>query len=512
MSQIEKTVVEKSEENGFRNLILVVTLLLLFLMASRTPLDSDLWWHLQSGRVMIETGKPLLTDIFSYTREGQVWVNHSWLSEIILFYLYQWTGWMGLSAWMGVMAVLLGVFLWLQLPLRTFSRAGFVLLAGVCCAPLMTPRPQFFSLVFLACLIWVVDLWLERNDKLLWIIVPFFILWSNLHGGYMLGILFLLSSAVGLLLDTISSDEDDRRGKLKRACILAGVSLASYAAAAVNPNGIRMWFIPFQTVGVDVLRLLIQEWASPDFHGMETWPFAFYLTLLVFCLSRKTKKIPFRLVIPSLLFILLGLYARRNMAVAVIVSLLMLAVAWNNLPITDFFTALIPKSIQNWYADYRTRGGNDIPVSKKKVINLIFAGLLGMGCFFKLAAVTHPVLVTAFEQRYNPEQAVVFMDSHKALVNGRLFNSYNWGGYLIWKNAQIKVFVDGRTDLFGDEILREWLTITQVDKGWEDLLQKRQVTRVMIEPTRPLASALPAAGWVERFRDTQTVIFDRAIP
>lgn len=509
MNQIDLPVAEKSKNKGFENLILVITLLLLFLMASRSPVDSDLWWHLQSGRVMVETGRPLLTDIFSYTREGQVWVNHSWLSEVLLFGLFRVAGWTGISTLMGLMAVLLGAFLWKLISGGVFIRSGFILLAGVCSAPLMTPRPQFFSLVFLAILMWLVDRWFRLNGKQIWFTVPLFILWSNLHGGYMLGILFLLASSAGFLLDAFSPDEMDRRGKLGQAGILAAASITGYVAAGINPNGFRMWLIPFQTVGVDVLRQLIQEWASPDFHSIETWPFAFYLIFLLFCLAIKNKRIPLWKVVPALLFILLGLYARRNMAVAVIISLPILVDAWNDLGKKDFFLSFIPSGVVRWYANYRSTYSQEFSESKKRRINLIFAGLLGMACFFKVAAVTHPVLMSAFEQKYFPEKAFHFVNEHPDPIRGRLFNSYNWGGYLTWKDPGIKVFVDGRTDLFGDEILDEWITITQAGKGWENLLQKWHVTRVMIEPTRPLASVLSTADWVERYRDSQAVIFDR---
>ncbi|HEX7556042.1 MAG TPA: hypothetical protein VF338_05410, partial [Leptolinea sp.] len=183
---------------GFQNLILVITLLLVFLMASRSPIDSDLWWHLQSGRIMVETGKPLLTDVFSFTRAGMDWINHSWLAEITLYSIYNLANWVGLSVWMGLMAVLIAWFLWLQIPGGAFTRAGFVLLASIACAPLWTPRPQFFSLLFLTGLIWLVFRWLQKGGKYIWLTIPLFILWSNLHGGYFLGIIYLFTCAAGL--------------------------------------------------------------------------------------------------------------------------------------------------------------------------------------------------------------------------------------------------------------------------------------------------------------------------
>jgi hypothetical protein len=82
----------QADQNGFRWLILIVTLLLIFAMAARTALDSDMWWHLRAGEITWTTMKPVLDGAFSYTRAGQYWLNHSWLSEVGMFLLYRWGG------------------------------------------------------------------------------------------------------------------------------------------------------------------------------------------------------------------------------------------------------------------------------------------------------------------------------------------------------------------------------------------------------------------------------------
>lgn len=493
---------------GFQNLILVLTLLLIFLVASRSPLDSDLWWHLQSGKVMTETGKPLLSDVFSYTRGGQVWVNHSWLSEVFLYSLYRLTGWLGISAWMGLMAVIIACILWFQVESDHFSKAGIVLLASVSCAPLWTPRPQFFSLVLLVFLAWLIDQWIKKGGRSLWITIPVFILWSNLHGGYILGILYLLACAAGLVLDGFPTE----KRKLHQAGLILIVAIGGYLSTAVNPNGIRMWLIPFQTVGVGILRQFIQEWASPDFHSVESWAFAAYLILFLFCLARRSGKVPFSQLMPSLLFILMALYARRNISIAVVVSTPILLQAWTDMKVWSVISQKSPEYLKQLFVRYKAMPRRELTDSQKRTINLVFAGLLGLFSFFKLAAVTNPVLMEAFERKYYPENAVKYLAASPITEKGRLFNAYNWGGYIVWKNPDEKVFVDGRTDLFGDAILGEWLTIIQAGNGWQDLMAKWGITRIIIEPNRPLVFALPKDEWVEQYRDDQAVIFDRVSP
>ena len=78
-------------------LILVVVILLVAAMASGAPLDTDMWWHLKAGEQTLQTGRPLLVDIFSFTRMGVAWVNHSWLAQVILYALYHAAGFTGLG-------------------------------------------------------------------------------------------------------------------------------------------------------------------------------------------------------------------------------------------------------------------------------------------------------------------------------------------------------------------------------------------------------------------------------
>ena len=328
MSNQETDQIKEQKSVDFPTLILVVTMLLVFLMASRSPLDTDMWWHLRSGQIMVETGKPLLTDVFSYTRAGMEWTNHSWLGQIILFEIYQIAGWAGLSSLMGLIAVLIAWLIWLQIPGGAFTRAAFVLLASIVSAPLWTPRPQLFSLLFLAVLVWLVNHWLHRGGRSIWWVLPLFVLWSNIHGGFVLGIIFLITTAAGIFLDGFLREQSSIPAKLTQAKILLAAAIGGYAAAAINPNSYKMWLIPFQTVGVGVLRQFIQEWASPDFHSPETWPFVFFILLLFIIQSLNSRKANYQQLIPAVVFILMSLYAKRNIAVVAIVSTPWLATSW----------------------------------------------------------------------------------------------------------------------------------------------------------------------------------------
>ncbi len=92
---------------------------------------------------------------------------------------------------------------------------------------------------------------------------------------------------------------------------------------------------------------------------------------------------------------------------------------------------------------------------------------------------------------------------------GRLFNPYNWGGYLLWALPEYPVFIDGRTDLYDDELIESWLQVVRGDPGWDQVLDRWDVALVLIEPEMPLAGELEESGWALLFVDHQASVYGR---
>jgi hypothetical protein len=114
---------------------------------------------------------------------------------------------------------------------------------------------------------------------------------------------------------------------------------------------------------------------------------------------------------------------------------------------------------------------------------------------------------TALAERL-PVAAVEYIDAHRP--PGPLFNSYNWGGYILWAlYPEYPSFVDGRTDLFDDEVLREYLTAWRADDGWQAVLEDRGIRLALLEPNAPLVHALEFAGWSKVYADSQAVVLQR---
>ncbi len=489
----------------FDRLLLVVVFILIFAMAARTPLDTDMWWHLSAGDEMLRTGRILLTDVFSFTRAGANWTNPYWLSQAGMAILYRWQGALALSGAVALLAVLSMILVSLQCQAPALLKAAGLLLGSIVASVVWSPRPQIVSLVLMALVGYLLYLYKWRGRDVLWALPLTFILWSNNHGGYPLGLILIGLMLAGEILNHLM--------KIPSPAVLPGrkmIRLALWGAACgiavlVNPNGPRMWWLPFQTVEMQVLQQFIPEWASPDFHSLIQQSLLWLLLACFAAVALSGRVVDGSDLLILLAFAGMALLARRNYGpfalVAVPVFTRYGAFAFN---------AWLERS--PWLERFITRSRSPGPVSAraaatKKAVNLALAGFLWLFALGKLYAVSHPVLVEHYIAGGYPAQAVDWLKQNRG--EERVFNEYNWGGYLQWGLRGFPLFVDGRTDLFNDEIVGQWITVVQAGEGWQVILDRYQVDLVMLQPDRPVLTVLPQAGWQMLYRDPQVVIYGR---
>ena len=106
-----------------------------------------------------------------------------------------------------------------------------------------------------------------------------------------------------------------------------------------------------------------------------------------------------------------------------------------------------------------------------------------------------------------PAEAVNFIRETKPA--GRLFNSYNWGGYILWELPEYPVFIDGRTDLYDDDLINEWLQVLRAEPGWQAGLERWQVRLILVENGTPVVGQLEQNGWKQLYQDELAVIYGR---
>ncbi len=462
-------------------LVWTVTLLSIFLLLTRTPVDADVWWHLRAGQVMWESRTILLWDVFSYTLAGAPWANAFWLSEIFLFLLHALGGYFALTVFVAGTGALTFFIVSRQINVNPFIGAFTIILAAITAAPIWGPRPQLLSFLLVALL----DFWLSDFRRPRWVLAPLFALWANLHGGWIWGFLLLAAHAAGLGVHLVIS-ADERPARWRELRSLLGWTALSALAIGLNPNGLSLWRLPFQQVTVS---MEIQEWLSPDFHRIDFHPFLWMLFLLIVTAPFAPKPLNWGQVFKALGFAYLTFVAQRNIALFAITAAPLLA-SWAHAALQP----LLHRPPQS------TR---DLPAHWRQGINALLVGLLTLAALLNAWQVSLPERV---DEHY-PLGAVNWMRENQP--TGRLFNSYNWGGYLIWTLPEYPVFIDGRADLYGNDLLDQWHTVVNNRDEALAILDQWQIETLLLEPGWPIVDALLARGWQTAYQDDLSTILRR---
>ncbi|MFO3795684.1 MAG: hypothetical protein ACK8QZ_00095 [Anaerolineales bacterium] len=466
-----------------RSLLSWLLPLLLFLILSHTPADPDMWWHLRNGQEMAQQRAILLEDRFSYTRYGAPWVNVFWLPDLILYGLYRVAGFFGLGLVTAALGAALFTHIWKTRPRAPFLSAFLVILAAIAIAPFWSVRPQLASFLLLAWLAERIETWRRSPSRPFWLPL-LFLLWANLHGGFIWGFLYLLAFLFGEFLERRLQPETSLppRSLLE----LSFWAFLSIPTTLVNPNGLALWQLPFHTVDVS---MGIYEWLSPDFHKPFLHPVLWMLFLYLLGLSLRRAPVRLSQTLPILGFAYMGFVSQRALAAFLLLLAPSLLEIWEE----------IGKAWRSSRPELPANLGL-LPRPWLIALNATLVIGLGLGALVRAWALASPEAV----HRDYPHGAIAWLRQNRP--PGRLFNSYNWGGYLTFNLPEYPVFIDGRADLYGEELIHQWQQIVQATpQAWE-LLQKWQVQIVLLEPDQPLVKALIERGWKIAYQDQTSIL------
>ena len=495
-----------------RTLVIWITFLAVFAMAARISVDTDTWWHLRAGEWMVENRQILQVDYFSHTRYGEPWRYPGWLVEILMYWMYRLAGPGGLNLWTAGMVTLAFAFVWRVQSGSPYLRAFITVLAAAVSGVYWAARPYLVTFLLAALFLYILERWRWRGEpkyeRRLWLLPPLMILWANSHGGFITGFLLLAVYLVGetwgwmsaVILRWRSPNYPREQGQqhARRLRKLGWITLFSLVAACLSPVGPRLLLYPFQTVEIAALQAYIQEWQAPDFHNLNVQPFLWLLLLSLGAVGASRRRLALTDFLLLAGFAYLGFLAARNIALFALAAPPVLSRhAGHALSVTGRVLHLKP-----------LEGATP---ARLRRLNVILLGVVCLAVLVKLASVVPAAANADYFSQKLPLAAVQAVG--QSAPPGKLFNSYNYGGYLVWALRDYPVFVDGRTDLYNDEIISEWLAAVRAEPGWEDILESRGVGVILIEPEMPLASVLEhQSGWKELYRDELAVVYERTIP
>ena len=465
----------------------------LLAMTARNAVDPDLWWHLRTGQWIVETGHVPHSDPFSFTRAGHAWVSHEWLSEIVFYELWKHGGAAALIVFSAIITTAGFMLLYLRCPGKRHWAAAATAFGALASAPSWGVRPQMFTFTLASLLLWLLEggTRKDRPRLLLWI-PPLFLLWLNLHAGFALGPALLFACGVGLIMETAVGDTPWQEARPIFLRVLL-VLLACLALVPLNPSGAQLYRYPFDTLRSPGMRSFIVEWFSPDFHEWLYRPFLLVWLLLLTALASSRSRPRGCVIVPLLLTSFAAVDAVRHIPIFVLLAIPVIAEA---LPAPPASLAVSQR---------RSDSSRFRPLFNGAV-------LLLMAVFALVKWVGLARNQDAREAEQFPQKAVAFLRASDQ--PRKIFVYYDWGGYAIWKlYPEYRVFVDGRADLYGDDLLRQFKTAVQLRTGWRDVLDRWKVEAVLVPPSCALAQALLLdPNWHAVFSDSKAIILSRTHP
>lgn len=416
--------------------LLAFTLVVPFILGTMNRIfaDGDVSWHVAAGQWMVAHGRVPLVDPFSFSAAGKPWVAHEWLSEVLMGGAYNVAGFTALSVLviMALSALMLVIGLELGRWLRPVETAALLIVVAVTLMPFLLARPMVFAWPVLA--FWTVQLMhaRERGAAPPWWLALVMLLWVNMHASFVLGLLLVGAFALEALID-----EADK----KRVIIGWGAfGLLSTALCLLNPNTVTGFIAPVAALTSHTINL-VQEFRPTDMSFTPGFEYSLLLILAI-CLGRGAKIPPVRLLV--LLGLLhLALQHMRHQALFIIVAAL-----------------LIARPVANSEGKLVSQTGT---TSRRKLLRFAAVG------FVLLVGLRLAQPLTPPDSNINPMSALASIPAD--LRDQPVLNSYSFGGPLILRG--VKVFIDGRTDVYGDPFVLKYKRMLDGDAGEVARAQRR---------------------------------------
>jgi hypothetical protein len=475
----------------------------------------DVWALLAGGRYIVAHGLPA-TDPFSFTAADRRWVNHSWLSQVLLYLAYARLGPVALVLLKGAAGAATVAIVFRSALRRSRAPVAAALVAGLVAigvGPWWELRPQVLTYLIWAAFLAAHAAWRAGDARALWLLPPLMAAWVNVHAAFALGVVALALWIAGLAgvralkrLGRRSGGEPAPDGRspaprardgsadpaaprpappaLRPLLVAAGVVLL---ATLANPWGWRAWAFPLAMTTSRRALAASVDWYPPDFLDPALLPALLALPGLALALALPRVRPPLDEGLLLGFLMAASLRSARHLPLCLIAGAPLLA-------------RLVAASASRAVAA-RPRLA---PLGTGLAVAGLAAGILGVLGWTR-APDRNPFLQELDEVRY-PVEAVAFM--RRARPPAPLFNAYVWAGYELWALPEYRVFIDNRFEVYPQRVIDDYVAVTYLDAGWEAVLDRWRIRTLLVDRGSPLARALAASGrWRPVFAAREAAVF-----
>ncbi|WP_426693240.1 hypothetical protein ACMC5O_000602 [Sphingomonas sediminicola] len=429
--------------------------------------DGDVSWHIATGQWILAHGQIPRTDPFSFTWAGKPWVPIEWFAETIMASAYRFAGYSGISALATAALIALHAVIVSNATrfVRPLSALGAIVAMDVVLIPMMLARPHLLAWALLA--FWTVLMVHARKKDG----VPplaaalLMVVWTNLHGSFVIGL--VVAAALGLEALLASSD----RSRALRQWGLFGV--ACLIAVFVNANGLEGVLHPLKIANLSMLPL-VDEW-KPSNPAVTPFFFVVLAGVLALIWVKRPAMHPVRWVLLCALLGLALLQVRHQAVLAIVAAV------------------ILPEAFAKGSARGEAEG---------RIWWLVGAAAATLIVVRLFMPMTPP------ENEANPWNLIAAVPPD--LRSQPVLNGYVMGGPLILSG--IRTYVDGRGDMYGDELVIGYKSITDGDAAkFEEAVQRWGIRwAILPHRYRKLVALIDRSpGWKRIHQDEVGVVYVR---
>lgn len=469
-------------------------LILVFLASLYHPSDSDLGWHLKYGQYFVNHLSVLRKNIYSSEMIGYKWVNHSWATDIFTYITFNNFGFWGLSV-AGALVMVFTFYFFQKAAKLSFWQTAFVFPIMLFLEDPLTIvsfRSQLLSLLGLGVLYFLLSKYEDGRKKLIFITLPLFLLWSNLHGEFILGLaVFSVWILFHLARQKLTSTKNIKE-IINEEKIIISAFFGAIFATLINPFGIGIYQEIIRHFGNPFQKYII-EWTpldkfSPLWWILVIWGAVILINLVILKLKKQlTQFLPYIGIL--LILYLLSFWMRRYAWPMYLLSI----------PVTSYLFKILT------------------PANKKFSSIIATCALLLLYFYLVMIKIPYQQLNSMSWSRYclqyvrcSPESAE-FLKKQK--FTGNLLTFYNWGGWLIWNYPEIKPSMDGRMPFWKDEKgYSAFAEYYPLEQNWKEV-DKSKYDIVYITPSKPIHKQMmklvEEKKWKIAYQDEYAFIFVR---
>jgi hypothetical protein len=341
-------------------------------------------------------------------------------------------------------------------------------------------RPHVFTLLLLSISVWMIEADRKNASRRIWLLVPITAVWTNLHGGFLSLIAVLGLTAIGTGVEVWLGNGRTIRDAMRYAKLTAACALASL----INPYGWNLHIHVAEYLQSTWIKKVIEEFQSPSFRTESMMQFEILLLtgLVVAGASFRRKQVVEGLWIAF--WAHMALSSVRHVPVFITVCAPLVATE-----VSSWWTLWTAKAKKSSLTGIVNQMAADSLAGFRRTSILPWAVALG------LMVTGSPIKWPQdFPAQLFPIKMVA--DNAALIARSRVLTTDQWGDYLIYKNPQQKVFVDGRSDFYGETIGKQYIQVMNGHWRWREWMTKYDFDLALIPTANALTALLKQEpGW-----------------